>query len=115
MAPKTPPLDFEHQPGEEIPTKHKEAIRQLYGFAKILMSRLEVRYGLGNSTIRRILEYNVPERAQVGQTGRPQKLTDLQVDEIIEYCSEKWENRIMKYNVLCEELGLECTPSTLQQ
>jgi hypothetical protein len=32
-----PPLDFNHQKGEEIPTKHKEAIRQLYSFAKLLV------------------------------------------------------------------------------
>jgi hypothetical protein len=35
MPPATPPLDFNHLPGEEIETKHKEAIRQLYGFGKI--------------------------------------------------------------------------------
>jgi hypothetical protein len=28
--PTTPSLDFEHHKGDEIPTKHKEAIRQLY-------------------------------------------------------------------------------------
>ena len=26
----TPPLDFDHKKGFEIPTKYKEAIRQLY-------------------------------------------------------------------------------------
>ena len=35
MPPTTPPLNFDHLPGAEIPTKHKEAIRQLYSFAKI--------------------------------------------------------------------------------
>ena len=64
MAPRTPPLDFEHESDAEIPTKHKEAIRQLYGFAKILISQLETRYKLGNSTIRRILAYNAPKRAR---------------------------------------------------
>jgi len=34
-VPTTPPLDFDHHPGDEIPTKHKEAIRQLYSFAKV--------------------------------------------------------------------------------
>jgi hypothetical protein len=34
MPPTTPPLDFIPQPGNKLPTKHKEAIRQLYGFAK---------------------------------------------------------------------------------
>jgi len=31
----TPPLDFDHQKGYEIPTKYKEAIRQLYWFGKV--------------------------------------------------------------------------------
>jgi hypothetical protein len=40
MALLTPPLDFNHELGVQIPTKHKEAIRQLYGFAKILVKGL---------------------------------------------------------------------------
>jgi hypothetical protein len=31
----TPPLDFDHKKGYEIPTKHKEAIRQLHWFGKV--------------------------------------------------------------------------------
>jgi hypothetical protein len=46
-----PPLDFTHLPGEEIPTKHKEAICQLYGFAKIPVEVLATRYKLGRTTI----------------------------------------------------------------
>ena len=38
--PTTPPLDFVHKKGHGIPTKHKEAIRQLYNFVKILVERL---------------------------------------------------------------------------
>jgi hypothetical protein len=30
MPPTTSPLEFDHKPGFEIPTKHKEAIRQLH-------------------------------------------------------------------------------------
>jgi hypothetical protein len=41
-------------------------------------------------------------------------LTDGKVDEIIEYCSEKWENRVLKYEALCVELNLACKPSTLR-
>ncbi|KAG4428623.1 hypothetical protein IFR05_015897 [Cadophora sp. M221] len=63
MPPATPPLDFEHEKGDEIPTKHKEAIRQLYGFAKVPIERLMVRYKLGKSTITKILNYDAPERA----------------------------------------------------
>ena len=113
--PTTPPLDFDHQPGDEIPTKHKEAIRQLYGFAKIPIEDLMARYKLGKSTICRILNYDQPERTRPTRTGRPQLLSDAQVDTIIEYCSENWEQRIMDYDILCEELKLPCTPSTLRQ
>jgi hypothetical protein len=65
----TPPLDFKHESGFEIPTKHKEAIRQLHWFAKVPICRLETRYKLGNSTIRRILSYDVPERVRLGRVG----------------------------------------------
>jgi len=40
MPPTTPPLVFNHLPGEEIETKHKEAIRQLYGFGKVPIKAL---------------------------------------------------------------------------
>jgi hypothetical protein len=113
MPPTTPPLDFEHEKGFEIPTKHKEAIRQLHAFVKVPVLALEARYKLGNSIIRRILNYDAPERARPIRTGRPQLLTDRRVDEIIEYYAESWEHRIIKYEVLIEELQLPCTPEHL--
>jgi hypothetical protein len=61
MPPTNPPLDFTHLPGEEIPTKHKEAICQFYGFAKIPVKVLATRYKLRRTTIEKILEYNAPE------------------------------------------------------
>jgi hypothetical protein len=76
MPPATPPFVFIHQPGDEIPTKHKEAIRQLYGFAKIPVEQLMTRYGLVRSTVERILRYDVPERSRITRTGRPSLLTD---------------------------------------
>jgi hypothetical protein len=115
MASTPPPLDFDHQKGFEIPTKHKEAIRQLYRFAKVLVLMLETRYKLSKSTIRRVLSYDSPERARITRTGRPQHLTDSQVNEIIEYCSESWTNRVLKYDDLCRELNLTVKPSTLQK
>jgi transposase len=115
MSPTTPPLDFNHQKGEEIPTKHKEAIRQLYGFAKVPVQRLMTRYGLGRSTIERILQYNAPERSRITRTGAPSRLTDKQVDEIIEYASESWDHRILDYSKLHDELGLECSVKTLER
>ena len=68
--------------------KHKEVIRQLHWVGKLSTGQLESRYKLGNSTIRRILRYDTPERARPGRKGRRQKLSDAQVDWIIEYCSE---------------------------
>ena len=52
----TSPLDFDHETGHEIPTKHKKAIRQLYGFAKIPIERLIERYRLRRTTIVKILK-----------------------------------------------------------
>jgi hypothetical protein len=57
--------------GEEIKTKHKEAIRQLYKFAKIGLQQLEGYYDLSDSTIKKILLYDVPERVRPTRTGRP--------------------------------------------
>jgi hypothetical protein len=73
-VPTTPPLDFEHQPGHENPTKHKEAIRQLYGFAKVPIEDLMARYKLGKATINRVVSYDAPERARPTRTGAPQLL-----------------------------------------
>ena len=65
----TPLLDFEHDKGYEIPTKHKEAIRQLHWFGKKPVCQLAERYKLGESTIRRILSYDTLERARPGRVG----------------------------------------------
>jgi hypothetical protein len=109
-----PTLNFDHRPGQEIPTKHKEAIRQLYGFAKIPVEVLMTRYELGRSTIEKILRYDAPERTRMTRTGRPSLLTDLQVDEIIEYTSETYEHRILDFTLLRDELQLECSVRTLE-
>ena len=115
MPPTTPPLDFDHEPGAQIPTKHKEAIRQLYGFAKIPVERLMKQYGLGKSTVIKILEYDAPERNRITRTGRPSILTDTQVDEIIEYASESFAHRCLNYQLLHDELELNCSISTLER
>ena len=88
MPPTTPPLDFDHKPGYEIPTKHKEAIRQLYGFAKIPIEGLIERYRLGRTTIVKILEYKKLERA-CHKRGLAAILSNSKVDEIIEYLSTR--------------------------
>jgi hypothetical protein len=66
-----PPLDFDHKPGFEIPTKHKEAIRQLHGFTGKSVEELMDQYRLSKSTIVYILLYKHPERAQPTQTEQP--------------------------------------------
>lgn len=76
MPPSTPPLDFDHKLGDDIPTKHKEAIRQLHWVGKLPISRLELCYKLGKLTICQILGYDTPEHTWPNRKGRPQKLTD---------------------------------------
>jgi hypothetical protein len=110
----TPPIhDWDHQKGYEIPTKHKEAIRELATFGKKSVEQLSLRYELGDSTIRRILSYEAPECARPGRTGPKHLLTDKRLNEVIEYLSEKWANRILKYNLLVTELNLDCASKTL--
>ncbi len=96
MAPRTlPQLEFNHLPGYEIETKHKEAISQLYGFKGKSTEEVIARYKLSKSTIYYILHYNHPERARPTRTSRPKELLDARVNEIIEYLSESWEHRIL--------------------
>ena len=68
----TPPM-LEHLPREEIPTKHKEAMRQLFKFAKIGLLQLQGYYKLADSTVHKVLQYPQPERARPTRTGRPRE------------------------------------------
>jgi hypothetical protein len=61
MPTTPPPLVFNYASGFEINTKHKEAIRQLYGFGEKSTAELMERYKLGKSTIHCVLKYNAPE------------------------------------------------------
>jgi hypothetical protein len=116
MAPTTPPpLDFTHIKGEEIATKHKEAIRQLHWFGKVPVCALMARYKLGKTTIRKILGYATPERYRPNRTGPTFLLSNAKVDEIILYCAESWENRILQWPKLREELQLKCSVQTLER
>ena len=51
MPTTPPPLDFDHKPGFEIATKHKNAIRELYGFGEKSTAELMARYKLSKSCI----------------------------------------------------------------
>ena len=86
----TPPIhDWHHEKGCETPTKHKEAIRELAAFGNKSVEQLVNRYKLGQLSIRRVLNYEAPERARPERTGRKALLSDRRLDEVIEYCSEK--------------------------
>ena len=87
----------------------------MYGFAKVPIERLITQYKLEKSTIIKILEYDAPERTRISRTSRPSLLTDTQVDEIIEYLSESWDQRCLNYVSLHNELQLECSVETLDK
>jgi len=95
MPTTPPPLDFDHKPGFEIATKHKNAIRELHGFSEKTTKELIARYKLTKSTIYYVLDYKHLKRARPSRTSRPQILTNAQVDEIIEYLLETWDNRCL--------------------
>jgi hypothetical protein len=100
MPTTLPTLKFDHLPGFEIETEHKNAIRELYGFGKKTTPELMQRYKLGRSTIHRVLGYDIMTRARPTRTRRPPKLSDARVNEIIKYCSKNWEHRILDYKAL---------------
>ncbi len=95
MAPIfTPPMSA-RKPGKEIKTKHKEAIRQLYKFAKIGIKLLEGYYDLAGSTVRKVLRYDIPKRARPTRTGRSRESlrTKQEVRDTIAYISTKHTTR----------------------
>jgi hypothetical protein len=55
---------FNHAPGFEITTKHKEAIRELHGFKEKLTTELIERDKLGKSTIYRVLGIPLPHHGR---------------------------------------------------
>jgi transposase len=79
------------------------------------VERLMTQYKLGRTTIEKVLRYDAPERSRITRTGRPSLLSDTQVNEIIEYASEKWEHRVLNFTLLHDELNLECTVKTLER
>jgi hypothetical protein len=109
----TPPMP-EHVPGEEILTKHKEAIRKLYKQAKFMPSHLAVLYNVGESSIYRVLHYDQPECARPNRTSRPHLLNNAQVNWIIEWLSEMYRQRTLDWVKLHDELGLTCSVKTLE-
>ncbi len=92
MLTTPPPLDFDHKPGFEIATKHKNAIRELSGFGRKTIKELMARYKLTKLIIYYILDYEHLERARPTRTGQPKILTNTRVDEVIEYLLETWDN-----------------------
>ncbi len=82
------PLDFQHIPGHEVPTKHKEAICQLHWFGHVLVLMIQAQYYLNESSVCCILSFDYPERRRPNRTGPAFLLLDAKVDEIINYLSE---------------------------
>jgi hypothetical protein len=80
MDPPTTPPMLDHVPGEEILTKDKEAIRQLYKQAKFMPSHLAVLYNVSESIINRVLRYDQITRARPTRTSRPHLLNNAQVN-----------------------------------
>jgi hypothetical protein len=113
MSTTLPPPKFDHKKGFKIEIEHKNAIRELYSFREKLIKQLIERYKLGKLIIHRVLRYDTTKRACLTRTRRPLKLSDARINEVIKYCFKKWENRILDYNAMIRELGLECTTSTL--
>jgi hypothetical protein len=105
----------EHQPGFEILTKHKEAIRQLYTLAKWGPVRLGRVYHVTRWTISRILRYDNPERARPTRIGKPRCLNEKQVYDIIEYICESYKHRHLDYLQIQQELHLNCSPKIVER
>jgi transposase len=112
--PFTPPMP-DRLPGEEIHTKHKEAMRQLHRQAQFGPSTLATRYNVHRSSVIKVLKYNKPERAREGRTGRPRILTNEEVHGIIEYIGEGWEHRALDWTQVHTKLKLECSTKTLER
>jgi hypothetical protein len=74
-----------------------------------------VRYRLGESSVRRILNYDYPKRRRPNRKGPTFLFSDVKVDEIINYISNSWEHRIINYNVLCTELELKYSMQSLER
>jgi len=77
MDPPTTPPILNHIPSEEILTKDKEAIRQLYKQVKFMPSHLSVLYNVSELTINRVLRYDQIARARLTRTSRPHLLNDI--------------------------------------
>jgi glycerol-3-phosphate O-acyltransferase len=102
------------KPGEEIKTKHKEAMRQLFRLAKIGLQQLRGYYDLGDSTIRKILQYDVPERARATWTDRAREFLNAQeVGDVIESVSKDLATRVLNWVQIHDELKLSCSTRTL--
>jgi hypothetical protein len=116
MDPFTTPPMSPRLPGAEIRTKHKEGIRRLFKFAKIGLQQLQGYYHLGDSTVRKILLYDVPERARPTRTGRPREsLNEQEVRDIIEYICTDHATRVLNWIQIHDELQLSCSIKTLKR
>ena len=105
----------EYQPGDEIPTKHKEAIRQLHRQAKIGATQLAKTYKSARSSVYRIWEYDAPERARPSRIGVPRTLNNNNIQAIIVYISELYNHWKLDLQSLHDELELEYSVKILER
>jgi hypothetical protein len=111
----TPPMS-PRLPGMEIKTKHKEAMRQLRKRGKLHFGALQRYYDLGESTVRKVLNYESPERARIGRSGRPREsLGKQEVEDIITYISTDHAIRELSWQQIVNELKLSCSAKTLKR
>ncbi|CAG8977259.1 hypothetical protein HYALB_00009356 [Hymenoscyphus albidus] len=60
-------------------------------------------------------DWNHDKGFEIRRTGPAFLLSDNEVDEVIQYCTENWENRVMEWWKVRQELGLDCSVATLQR
>jgi hypothetical protein len=82
-------VKFDYKKGFEIETERKNVICELYGFRENSTKQLIKWYKLGKSIIHCVLRYNTTKQACLTRTKRPPKLSDANLNKVIEYCSKK--------------------------
>jgi len=73
-------------------------------------------YSLGDSTIKRILQYDLPERKRITRTNKPREsLNTQEIRDVIEYISTNHSTRVLDYPQIKYELNLSYSTKTLSR
>ena len=105
----------DYKPGDEIPTRHKEAIRQLHRLAKFGSTKLRNIYRIAQSLVYKVLDYNKPECYQPGRNRRPRTLDKNNIKSIVQYTTKSYNRRVLLLPQLHTELELECFVRILEK